>query len=125
MLSGYHGSPPFLISPLSAISKETSAKVEYARGVNISGTNVADIPGAIDLAKRAEVVIVGIGLCGNNYLRDADDTCSEIDESEATSRKNTTLPFVQKAPPGTPVDRKASPHHCLRDGCRKHRSFCS
>jgi beta-D-xylosidase 4 len=99
LLSGYHGSPPFLVSPLAAMQAAFGpSSVTYAVGCNVSD-RTADTPpsiaAAVAVAKQADTVIIGLGLCGDNYgggPPKEDATCFTIDEAEGKDRWNLTLP---------------------------------
>jgi hypothetical protein len=105
LLSGYHGDSPFLISPLQAMSaKWGSSNVQYSVGCNMSDKDPAQssvhitIPAAVAAAKVADVTVLGLGLCGDNYgggPPHEDPTCFVIDESETIDRQNITLPGSQ------------------------------
>eukprot|EP00038_Savillea_parva_P007576 m.171063 g.171063 ORF g.171063 m.171063 type:complete len:884 (-) comp13331_c0_seq1:2752-5403(-) len=103
LLSGYHGSPPFLVSPLAAMQAAWggSDNVIYHVGCNVSDTGPtaggmsASIAAAVTAAKEADVIVLGLGLCGDNYgggPPKEDATCFKIDEAEGTDRWNLTLP---------------------------------
>eukprot|EP00041_Stephanoeca_diplocostata_P033390 m.1102525 g.1102525 ORF g.1102525 m.1102525 type:complete len:190 (-) comp24326_c0_seq86:1524-2093(-) len=72
---GYHGSPPLLVSPLDAMRTAWGGgdRVRYAVGCNVSYTPEnfhlaeASIAAAVDVAKDVDVVVLGLGLCGDNY----------------------------------------------------------
>lgn len=97
LLSGYHGSPPFLVSPLAAMQASLGAdRVRYARGCNVSDTIETGIPAAVAAAKGADVVVVFLELCGNNYPSDEDHPeCARINEAEGTDLTDLSLPGVQ------------------------------
>lgn len=124
LLSGYHGTPPFLVSPLAAMKAALGANnVTYAAGCNVTNVSWGGIGGgspghpppgapppptpaaawanihkAVALAKRSDVAIVGLGLCGDNYWgggKNEDPTCVEIQETETTDRLSLALPGWQ------------------------------
>ena len=65
LLSGYHGSPPFLTSPLDAMRAAWGeSAVLYAVGCNVSDADAGTPPGiaeAVEVAKKADVVVIGLG----------------------------------------------------------------
>lgn len=80
LLSGYHGSAPadLLRSPLQhmrAIWAEAGGHVAFARGCNVSDDRgktppavvEAGLAAAVEVAKGADAVVLGLGLCGDNY----------------------------------------------------------
>jgi len=93
LLSGYHGSPPFLISPLNAMKAiwEPHGSVSYSTGCNVSNDQSipasvvnAAIDAAVEAAKNVDVIILGLGLCGDNYgggPPGEDSTCFIINEA--------------------------------------------
>lgn len=99
LLSGYHGTPPFLVSPLDAMRATwESDNVLYHVGCNVSDPTPGTAPSiaaAVEVAKTADVVVLGLGLCGDNYgggPPKEDSTCFRIDEAEGMDRWNLTLP---------------------------------
>lgn len=109
LLSGYHGAPPRLVSPLQAMTKiweGHSGKVLYSVGSNVSLVDnkgnvtppaiaAAAIAAAVAVAKQADAVVLGLGLCGDNYgggPPKEDSTCYKINEAESVDRANLTLP---------------------------------
>ena len=103
LLSGYHGTPPpdLLRSPLQELeARWRGGKVVYAVGCNASGAATAALDEAVDLAKTADVVVLGLGLCGDNYgggPPKEDATCFSIDEAESVDRTSLKLPGAQEA----------------------------
>eukprot|EP00658_Telonema_sp_P-2_P002593 TRINITY_DN10976_c0_g1_i1.p1 TRINITY_DN10976_c0_g1~~TRINITY_DN10976_c0_g1_i1.p1 ORF type:complete len:580 (+),score=146.98 TRINITY_DN10976_c0_g1_i1:105-1742(+) len=105
LLSGYHGSPPFLVSPLAGMShKWGSANVKYSLGCNVSINQTppeevqAEIDRAVQVSKEVDVIVLGLGLCGDNYgggPPGEDSTCYKIDESEGIDRPSLALPGAQ------------------------------
>jgi pre-mRNA-splicing factor SYF2/beta-D-xylosidase 4 len=98
MLSGYHGAPPRLISPLSALqSGLAGATLTYFEGCAINGNDTgAGIKAAVAAVADADVVIMGLGLCGNNYAFDSDAVCGPIiNEAETSDRPTLQLPGRQ------------------------------
>ena len=91
MLGGYHGSTPFLVTPLEAM-KETWGNVKYALGCNASGTLTSkqSIEDAVMTASHADMILLGLGLCGNNYAGES-AVCPMIQESEGIDRKSLLL----------------------------------
>ena len=95
LLSGYHATPPLLVSPLQAMKAALGAtNVEYAVGCNMTniswggiggGTNghaphgvpphqgvsvaeaQAHIEAAVAHAKKSDIVVIGLGLLCDNY----------------------------------------------------------
>ncbi|PYH94855.1 hypothetical protein BO71DRAFT_440732 [Aspergillus ellipticus CBS 707.79] len=57
----YYGTPPYLISPLSAF-QSAGYKVNYAFGTNISSTSPDDFSAALAAAKNADVTIFAGGI---------------------------------------------------------------
>lgn len=96
MLSGYHGTPPpdLLQSPLEALRQQLGgdSRVLHALGSNIMATNSSLLAAARSAATSADVVVVGLGLCGNNYMSDEDSVCEKINEAEGTDRTDILLP---------------------------------
>lgn len=124
LLSGYHGTPPFVLSPLTAMRAALGAEnVTYAVGCNVTNVSWGGIGGgspgnpppgapppptpaaarehiakAVAAAKRSDVAVVGLGLCGDNYWgggKNEDPTCVEIQETETTDRLSLMLPGWQ------------------------------
>jgi beta-glucosidase len=74
--------------------------VVYAVGCNASGPATPALDEAVDLAKTADVVVLGLGLCGDNYgggPPEEDATCFSIDEAESVDRTSLKLPGAQEA----------------------------
>jgi hypothetical protein len=121
LLSGYHGTPPFLVTPLQAMQAAFGAgAVGYAVGCNVTNVSWGGIGGgspgrppagspppppmsvvqahiaaAVSLAKASDVAVVGLGLCGDNYWGGGtkeDSTCFAIQETETTDRLDLELP---------------------------------
>ncbi len=69
------------------------------RGANVSGeVDKVMIAEAVKAAADVDIVVVGLGLCGNNYGSDADPPCNgKIDEAEGSDRRNIHLPSAQIA----------------------------
>jgi beta-D-xylosidase 4 len=71
LLSGYHGSPPFLTSPLDAMRAAWGeSAVLYAVGCNVSDADAGTPPGiaeAVEVAKKADVVVIGLGCDASRY----------------------------------------------------------
>ena len=73
LLSGYHGSPPFLVSPVAAMrAKIGEAAVSYSVGCNVSDVDnrgiatpaavvQAAIAAAIKTANAADITVLGLG----------------------------------------------------------------
>lgn len=124
LLSGYHGTPPFLVSPLLALQRALGKEnVRYAMGCNVTNVSWGGIGGgapgrpppgappppslsavkahiaaAVALAKSSDVAVVGLGLCGDNYWgggNKEDGTCFAIQETETTDRLDLNLPGWQ------------------------------
>ena len=52
------------------------------------------------MAKQADTIVLGLGLCGDNYgggPPNEDATCFKINEAESDDRTNLTLPGSQMA----------------------------
>jgi beta-glucosidase-like glycosyl hydrolase len=113
LLSGYSAhEAPLLVSPLSAMRKVWGARaVTYSLGANVSTVDnhgnatppevvAAAITAAVATAKAADITVMGLGLCGDNYgggppLEDM--SCFRVSEAEGTDRSNLTLPGAQMA----------------------------
>ena len=113
LLSGYHGDAPrdLLRSPLDHMRKIWSAgngHVVYSRGCNVSDDRGHTPPAVVEAgiqeallvagASEVDVVILGLGLCGDNYgggPPGEDPTCFTITEAEGVDRANLTLPGAQ------------------------------
>ena len=133
LLSGYHGTPPLLVSPLQAMTAVVgAANIGYEVGCNMTNVSWGGIGGgtvnhpphgvpphqgvtaaeakahidaAVTLAKNSDIVVIGLGLCGDNYglnggrkLGDPegeDKTCFTIQETETTDRLSLGLPGLQ------------------------------
>ena len=66
----------------------------YAQGCSAHGNDASGMAEAIGAAESADVVVVGLGLCGLNYAGE-DPACPEIDEAEANERTSIELPGLQ------------------------------
>jgi hypothetical protein len=118
LLSGYHGDPPLLVSPLDAMRAKWGAAggtVLYSVGCNVSdvdgnGTHPGNgshptppavvaraIAAAVQTASRADTIVLGLGLCGNKACGPPgeDATCIKIDETEGIDRSSLELPGSQ------------------------------
>ena len=119
LLGGYHGSPPFTpISPLIAMQNAvvrarsnhhgttrtgsdgefTGSTVRYAKGCTVNGdkNDNSTIAEAVRLAAEVDVVVMVLGLCGNNYGgEDPSGVCAVQTETEGVDRKSLVLPGSQ------------------------------
>ncbi|KAH8047228.1 symporter [Aureococcus anophagefferens] len=80
--------PEALAAGLELEARWRGGKVVYAVGCNASGAATAALDEAVDLAKTADVVVLGLGLCGDNYgggPPKEDATCFSIDEAESVA----------------------------------------
>ena len=96
MLSGYHGSPPLLVSPHAALEAALATRIPYAEGSHIHRRLPVALARAGKLAAGSDVVVLGLGLCGNNYGSDSDKECDgRVDEAESHDRSTLALPAAQ------------------------------
>ena len=68
----------------------------YQVGSHTHGRDSKALERAARLALASQVVVLGLGLCGNNYGADADAVCDgRIDEAEGQDRSSLALPRAQ------------------------------
>ena len=101
-LGGYHGTPPFVISPLAAMRKllPPQVKLTHAMGCTVLNCTAESLAAATAAVAGADAVVLGRGLCGNNYPQDADPGCapqllSNNSEHEGTDRASLKLTAAQ------------------------------
>ncbi len=96
MLSGYHGSPPLLIAPLAGLETNLARRLPFSVGSHIHRRQPRALARAAKLAATSDVVVLGLGLCGNNYGVDSDAVCDgRVDEAESHDRSSIALPPAQ------------------------------
>jgi beta-glucosidase-like glycosyl hydrolase len=82
MRGNYQGRPPYIITPLQGIKDLLGKDVLYAKGCEVDGIDTSGFDEAIQVAKKADIIILVVGL-------------NQINEGEGQDRYNLTFPGPQ------------------------------
>jgi beta-glucosidase-like glycosyl hydrolase len=82
MRGNYQGRPPYIITPLQGIKDLLGKDVLYAKGCEVDGTDTSGFDEAIQVAMKADIIILVVGL-------------NQVNEGEGQDRYNLTFPGPQ------------------------------
>lgn len=94
LLGNYSGTPSKYVTPLQGIRNKVSGKTQilFSKGSNLNNSDSRYLKDAVDIAKKADVVIAVLGL--NPQFEGEEDDAPMSDESG--DRLNINLPEVQE-----------------------------
>jgi beta-glucosidase len=92
----YNGTPSSTVTPLQGIRAATSAEVLYTRGSGIQSKDTSGFAEAVEIAKRADVAIVVVGLSQAVEGEEGQEEGVEVGEKSSGDRFDITLPGVQE-----------------------------
>lgn len=96
MWGNYNGTPSFSVTPLAGIRAATSAEILYARGSGVQTRDTSGFAEAVEIASRADVAIVFVGL--SQAVEGEENQEEGVEEGEKSSgdRVKIDLPGVQE-----------------------------